>query len=79
MTSREPPCKDALYWLQFAHMKDNEGGYVAPANTALPFSSPVEGGLIFLPALERLRTLYPEVYDWGAMAMSDLYGPDATR
>ena len=60
-------------------MKDNEGGYVAPENTTLPFLSPVEGDSIFLPALERIRTLYPESYYWGATSTSDLYGPEAKR
>ena len=79
MTSREPPCKDALDWIQFAYMEDNEGGYAAPANITLPFSSPVERESTLLPALECLRTLYPEAYDWGDTSMSDLYGPEATR
>ena len=60
-------------------MKDNEGGYVAPANTTLPFLSLVEGESILLPTLERLRTLYPKAYDWGDTSTSDLYGTDAAR
>ena len=59
MVSREPPYEDALNWLQFAYTRDAQGGYRAPAYTAFLFVLPVEGGAMFLPALERLQTLYP--------------------
>ena len=39
---------------------------MAPANTAFSCVMPVEGGALFLPALERLGTLYPRAYARGA-------------
>ena len=35
---------------------------MVPANNTSSFVSPVEGGTLFLPAIERLQTLYPGAY-----------------
>ena len=75
MASREPPYKDALNWLQFAYNGDTQGGYRAPAKTAFLFVSPVEGGALFLPDLERLWILYLGAYAHGATSTTPL-GPE---
>ena len=45
--------------------------YAAPAHNSFYFSSPVEGEPRFLPALERLQTLYPGAYARGAISTSE--------
>ena len=51
LVGREPSYEEDLDWLQVQ--------FAAPAHTTFSFSSPVEGEALFLPALERLQTLYP--------------------
>ena len=57
--------RGALAWLQFSFLGDPKGQYVEPANNTLAFASPVEGGPLFLPSIERLQTLYPGAYARG--------------
>ena len=71
LANREPPYKEALDWLHFAFTGNPKGQYVAPANNAFAFASPVEGGPLFLPALERLQTLYPGAYARGTTSTSE--------
>ena len=44
---------------------------MAPTHTTFAFASPLEGGALFLLALERLQTLYPWAYARGAISMSE--------
>ena len=62
LTSREPPFKEALYWLQFAYTVDRSVAYVAPASTALAQSAILEGGEVLIAILQYLQRLYMEVY-----------------
>ena len=71
LASQEPPYEEALDWLQFAFTGDTKGQYVAPSHTTFAFASPLEGGALFLLALERLQTLYPWAYARGAISMSE--------
>ena len=48
LSGQEPPYKEALNWLHFSFTDNTKGPYVAPANTAFSFASPVEGGAMFL-------------------------------
>ena len=57
--------------LQFAFTDDPKGQYVAPTNTNSYFASHVERGPLFLPALERLQTLYPGAYVQGTTYTSE--------
>ena len=41
---------------------------MAPPHTKFSFSSPVEREALFLPALERLQTLYPGAYAQGSIS-----------
>ena len=52
---------------------------MAPENTSFSFMMPVEGGSLFLPALERLWTLYPRAYARGAMSMTPPPPPRSGR
>ena len=63
---QEPPYEDALKFLQFAYMGDSKGTCMAPSNTAFSLISLVEGEALFLPALERLWTLYTGAYPWSS-------------
>ena len=58
-------------------MGDNKGYYVAPVNTSLSFSSPVEGESLFGPALEFLQTIYPGAYSQDDTSKATLYSPEA--
>ena len=71
LAGREPSFEEALEWLQFAFMGDAKGQYAAPAHTNFSFSSPVEGEAQFLPALERLQTLYPGAYARGSTSTNE--------
>ena len=71
LADREPHYKEALNWLQFAFIGDPQGQYVAPANTGFSYTLPVEGGALFLPALDCLQTLYPEAYTRGNISTSE--------
>ena len=66
LAGQEPSFEEALEWLQFASTGDAKGQYAAPAHTDFSFLSPVEGEALFLPALERLQTLYPGAYARGS-------------
>ena len=54
LAGQEPSYEEALDLLQFTFTGNMKGQYVAPAHTNYSFSSPVEGGALFLPVLERL-------------------------
>ena len=71
LADQEPPYEEALNWLQFAFTGDTKIQYAEPSHNALSFSSPVEGGPLFLPALERLQTFYPRAYVRGAASTSE--------
>ena len=66
LAGRDPSYEEALDWIQFAFTGDKKGQYAAPSHTKFSFASPVEGEPLFLPALERLQTLYPGAYARGA-------------
>ena len=72
LAGREPLYKEALDWLQFAFTGDTKFQYAAPSDITFSFLSPVEGGPLFLPALERLQTLYPGAYNWGATSTHEV-------
>ena len=72
LDDQDPPYEEVLNWLWFAFTCDPKGQYVAPANTYFSFVSPVEGEPLFLPALERLQTLYPEAYARGTIYTSEV-------
>ena len=52
-------------------MGNTKGQYVVPANTTFSIALPVEGGGLFLPAVERLQTLHPGAYARGTTSTSD--------
>ena len=65
LANQEPPYKEDLDWLQFAFIGNTKSQYVAPYNTTFSFMLPVEEEPLFIPALERLQTLYPRFYACG--------------
>ena len=62
LASKDPPYKEAFYWLQFAFICNTKGQYAAPSHTALALSYTVEGEPLFLLALYHLQNLYPRSY-----------------